>query len=166
MANETSVAPKERVNIVYKSSTGDAQEEVELPFKQLVLAELTDKFKDQRLENRKPTSIDKDNFNHVLSAYDVKAEFNVDNKLAEDDPEAEMHVSLDFKTMKDFEPEAVVQKVPELKKLHELREALLALKGPLSNIPEFRKKIQSIVEDEEQRKQLLAELGLDEEQKE
>ncbi|MDE1996137.1 MAG: type VI secretion system contractile sheath small subunit, partial [Rhizobiaceae bacterium] len=29
MANESSVAPKERVNIRYKPATGDAREEVE-----------------------------------------------------------------------------------------------------------------------------------------
>ena len=31
MAKEGSVAPKERVNIVYKPATGGAQAEVELP---------------------------------------------------------------------------------------------------------------------------------------
>ena len=31
MADDGSVAPKERVNIVYKPATGDAQEQVELP---------------------------------------------------------------------------------------------------------------------------------------
>ncbi|MFW6271572.1 MAG: type VI secretion system contractile sheath small subunit [Desulfosalsimonas sp.] len=162
MARETSVAPKERVNIVYKSSTGDAEQDVELPLKQLVLGEFTDKFSDLRLEDRKATSINKDNFNDVLSAYEVSAEMTVENKLA-DDPDAEMKISLDFKTMRDFEPEAIANKVPELKKLIELRNALLALKGPLSNIPEFRKKIQQLIEDDSQRKQLFAELGLEEE---
>lgn len=161
MARETSVAPKERVNIVYKSSTGDVEQEVELPLKQLVLGEFTDKFSDLRLEDRKTTSINKDNFNDVLSAYEVSAEMTVKNKLA-DDPDAEMKVLLDFKTMRDFEPEAIANKVPELKKLIELRNALLALKGPLSNIPEFRKKIQQLIEDDSQRKQLFAELGLEE----
>ena len=33
MAKEGTVAPKERVNIVYRPATGDAQEEVELPLK-------------------------------------------------------------------------------------------------------------------------------------
>ena len=36
MAKEGSVAPRERVNIVYKPATGDAQEEKELPLKLLV----------------------------------------------------------------------------------------------------------------------------------
>ena len=31
MAKEASVAPKERINIVYKPATGNAQAEIELP---------------------------------------------------------------------------------------------------------------------------------------
>ena len=41
MANEGSVAPKERVNIVYKPATGDAKEEVELPLKMLMIGDYT-----------------------------------------------------------------------------------------------------------------------------
>ena len=51
-------------------------------------------------------------------------------------------------------------KVPELQKLMELREALKALKGPLSNVPEFRKKVQDMVQDPGLRDRLLKELGI------
>ncbi|SCY20642.1 type VI secretion system contractile sheath small subunit [Desulfoluna spongiiphila] len=162
MAKDASVAPKERVNIVYKTSVGDTEEAVELPLKQLVLGHFSDTGQEKRIEDRDSISIDKDNFNEVLNAQNVSVDLNVPNKLSED-PEAEMNVSLDFKTMKDFGPEAVAQKVPELQKLMKLREALQALKGPLSNIPEFRNTIQELVSDETQRKQLLKELGLNEE---
>lgn len=37
MAKEGSVAPKERINITFKPATGNAQEEIELPLKLLVL---------------------------------------------------------------------------------------------------------------------------------
>jgi len=43
-----------------------------------------------------------------------------------------------------------------------LRESLKALKGPLSNIPDFRKKVQEVVKDETARDQLLEALGLKE----
>jgi type VI secretion system protein ImpB len=42
----------------------------------------------------------------------------------------------------------------------ELRAALTALKGPLANIPAFRKKIQVLLGDAEARHKLIAELGL------
>ncbi len=41
MAKQATVAPKERVNIVYKPSLDDAQEDVELPLKMLVLGDFT-----------------------------------------------------------------------------------------------------------------------------
>ena len=36
------------------------------------------------------------------------------------------------------------------------------MKGPLANVPEFRKKIQELVKDEEARVKLLAEIGIEE----
>jgi type VI secretion system protein ImpB len=53
-----------------------------------------------------------------------------------------------------------VDKVPELKQMIELRDALKALKGPLGNIPDFRKKVQELVQDEGVRARLMAELGV------
>ena len=160
MAKEGSVAPKERVNIVYRPATGDAKEEIELPLKVLVMGDFTLQKDSRSVEDRQPINIDKDNFNDVLGAHNVRLETVVDNKLS-DEPDAQMSVNLDFKKMKDFEPDTIIQKVPELKKLLELRDALKALKGPLGNIPEFRKKIQDIVKDDEVKARLLKELGIE-----
>ncbi len=160
MAKEASVAPKERVNIVYKPATGDAKEEVELPLKVLVMGDFTTAKDERPVEDRAPVNIDKDNFDDVLNATNVKMEAVVANKLT-DEPDAQMKVSLDFKRMKDFDPDTIVEKVPELKKLMELRNALKALKGPLGNVPEFRKKIQDIVKDDGTRERLLKELGIE-----
>jgi type VI secretion system protein ImpB len=161
MAKESSVAPKERVNIVYKPATGDAQEEVELPLKVLVMGDFTLQEDETPVEDRKAINIDKDNFNDVLRSRNLALKVNVKNTLA-DEPDAQMSVDLDFKSLKDFDPDAVVNKVPELKRLMELREALLALKGPLGNVPQFRKKIQELVADEGVRERLLSELGIEE----
>ncbi|MCE5248693.1 type VI secretion system contractile sheath small subunit [bacterium] len=160
MAKEGSVAPKERVNIVYRPATGDAQQEVELPLKVLVMGDFTMRADSTPLEDRKPVNIDKDNFNDVLKGQDVKLETVVDDTLSGQE-DAKLSVNLDFKSMKDFEPDAIIQKVPELKKLVELREALKALKGPLGNVPDFRKKIQELVQDEGARARLLKELGIE-----
>ncbi len=161
MAKEGSVAPKERVNIRYKSDTGDAQEEVELPLKMLMLGDYTGRADDTPVEDRKAINIDKDNFNEVMEAQNLKVDLNVADKLSGEEG-AEMSVSLSFKNLKDFGPEGIANQVPELKKLLELRAALNALKGPLGNVPAFRKKIEALLGDEEQRKKLMAELNLGE----
>ena len=50
--------------------------------------------------------------------------------------------------------------ITELKKLIELREALVALKGPLGNVPSFRSKLQELLDNDDAREKLLAELEL------
>jgi len=160
MAKEGSIAPKERVNVMYRPATGDAQEEVELPLKVLVMGDFTQRQDDTMVEDRKAINVDKDNFDEVLKAHKLKLNANVNNKLA-DEADAVMSVDLDFNSLRDFEPDAVLQKVPELKKLYELREALKAIKGPLGNIPEFKKKLSNLVDDAGAREKLLKELGIE-----
>lgn len=164
MAKEGSVAPRERVNIVYKPATGDAQEEKELPLKLLLAGDFTGQKDDRALEDRKPVNVDKDNFNDVMRGMNLKAEFQVSDKLSEKGG-GEIPVNLKFSTLKDMEPEAVAKQVPQLASMLELRDALAALKGPLGNLPEFRKKVQSLVSDPATREKLLKELGGGEEKK-
>ena len=161
MAKEASVAPKERVNIVYRPATGDAKEEVELPLKMLVMGDFTGKPDDRSVEEREPVNIDKDNFDEVLKAQNIGLSVTVPNKLS-GEPDEDMNVSLKFESMKDFGPEAIAKNTPELNRLLELRESLTSLKGPLSNVPDFRKKIQELVKDEAARERLLKELGVEE----
>ena len=66
MASAGSVAPKERINITYKPATGDAQAEVELPLKLLVVGDYTQRADDRPVEERAPINVDKDNFQDVL----------------------------------------------------------------------------------------------------
>ena len=161
MAKEGSVAPKERVNITYKPATGDAQEQVELPLKMLMLGDFTFRADSTPLEERKPISIDKDNFAEVMAKQELAVGVSVPDRLSGTEG-AEMAVKLKFESMRDFEPEGIVRQVPELRQLLELRAALSALRGPLGNIPAFRKKIEALLGDEGSRGKLMAELGLGE----
>ena len=160
MAKEGSVAPKERINIVYKPATGDAKEQIELPLKLLMMGDYTLRSDDRPVEEREPVSVDKDNFNDVLKNHDLKLDLNVPNRLsgAEGD---EMAVGVKFESIKDFDPDRVARQVPELSALLDLRDALTALKGPLGNVPAFRKKIQAVLSDDGNRDKLLKELGLE-----
>ena len=159
MSKEGSVAPKERVNIVYKSETGGAQAEVVLPLKILLVGDYTGRKDDRPVEERTPISIDKSNFNEVMAKQNLGLDINVADKLSSEKG-AEMSVALKFSTLADFTPEGIVNQVPQLKQLLELRAALNALKGPLGNVPAFRKKIQALLGDTDGRSKLMAELGL------
>jgi type VI secretion system protein ImpB len=157
--SEGSVAPKERVNIVYKSNTGDQSEDVELPLKLLVLGDFTGKAIDETVEDRTPININKDNFNDVMSGLNLSLDMNVGDTLSEDD--GEMSVHLDIKSISDLSPDSIASQVPELNSMLEMRKALLALKGPLGNVPSFRKTIQKILNEDDSRAQIMKELGLD-----
>lgn len=157
---DQTVAPKERVNIVYKSQVGDAVEEAELPLKILMVGDYNGRSDDTPLEDRKPINVDGENFNDVLAKQNLSVDLKVGDRLS-GAKDGTLDVHLDFKKLEDFGPEGIVNQVPELKKLLELRQALTALKGPLGNLPAFRKKIQALLGDEASRKQLMKELGLE-----
>jgi len=159
MSSEGSVAPKERVNIIYKSAIGDAQQEVELPLKMLMVGDFKGRPDDQPVEERKPINIDKDNFDEVMSSQKVGLTLGVPNRLS-GEKGAELPVELKFEHLADFGPEGVVAQVPAMRQLLELRAALTALKGPLGNLPAFRKKIQALISDPKGRERLMKELGL------
>jgi type VI secretion system protein ImpB len=159
MATEGSVAPKERVNITYKPATGDAHAEVELPLKLLILGDFTQRADDRSVEERAPINVDKDNYNDVLKAQNLSLDLSVPNRL-EPDSDGNIPVNINFESLADFQPDNIVEKVPELRSIMQLRDALKALKGPLGNIPDFRKKLQELVQDEGARDRLLQELDI------
>jgi type VI secretion system protein ImpB len=166
VAKEGSVAPKERINVKYKPATGDMKEDVELPLKLVMLGDYTLREDDTPLEERTRINVDKDNFSDVMRSQELAVDVKVRNTLAEDDPEAELAANLKFETLKDFEPEQLARQVPELRQLLELRQALVALKGPLGNVPAFRKAIEETLKDADQRDKLMKELGVGAEPKE
>jgi len=139
MAKEGSVAPKERINVTFKPATGGAQEEIELPLKLLAIGDYTHRKDERKVEDRKPISIDKMTFDEVLSKQELELTLSVPNRLQEESSTEELAVKVRVSSMKDFNPASLVEQVPELKKLMELRDALVALKGPLGNPSDTRR---------------------------
>jgi type VI secretion system protein ImpB len=159
MSKETSVAPTERVNIVYQSATGNAQEQVELPLKILMLGDFTGKPDERPIEERAPINVDKDNFNDVMAQQNLQVTLSVPDKLSQEEG-VSLPVTLQFRNLSDFTPESIAHQVPELEKLLRLRASLHALKGPLGNIPAFRRKLQDLLNDADGRQALMRELGM------
>ncbi|TNH42873.1 type VI secretion system contractile sheath small subunit [Photorhabdus luminescens] len=154
-----SVAPKERINIKYVPNTGDQVAEIELPLNLLIVGDLKGTKEDTPIEERQTVSVNKNNFNAVMNEANINLTFNVPNRL-NDNSGDDLPINLEIKSLNDFSPDNVAKKVPELNKLLELREALVALKGPLGNIPAFRTRLQELLGDEKVREQLLKELEI------
>ena len=156
---EGSVAPKERINIKYVPATEGQIAEVELPLNVLVVGDMKGRTEDSSIEERSMVSIDKNTFSSVMGEMDIKLNINVPNKLSEKEDD-ELNVNLGISSLSDFSPDNIVNAVPELKKLLELREALTVVKGPLGNVPAFRARLAELLENDESREQLLKELNL------
>jgi type VI secretion system protein ImpB len=159
MSKESSVAPTERVNILYQSATGNAQEQVELPLKILMLGDFTGQKDERPLEDRAPINVDKDNFSDVMAQQNLQVTLSVPDRLSQEEG-VSMPVTLQFRNLSDFAPESIVHQVPELDKLLKLRTALNALKGPLGNVPAFRRRIQDLLSTADSREKLMKELGM------
>ena len=156
---DTTVAPKERVNITYKAQVGDAQEERELPLKIMAIGDYTGRPDERQLEERDPINIDKDNFNAVMAEQKLGVEVAVPNRLSGD---GELGVSMKFESLKDFEPAGIAKQIPELQDLLAMREALIAVRGPLGGFPKFRRAVEALLKDPEKVSQLMEELSADE----
>lgn len=157
--NDGSIAPKERINVRYVPRTDGQTAEVELPLSLLVTGDLKGKPDDTPLDERQPVAIDKNTFNAVLAQAGIERNVSVPSVL-NGASGARMDVTLKVKSMADLSPDNIAAQVPELKKMLELREALVALKGPMGNIPAFRAQLQALLDNEETREQLIQELGL------
>jgi len=159
MARKGSVAPKERVNIVYRPAV-NSSETKELPLKILVVADVTGKPNEQPVDKRESVQVDKDTFADVMGGFDLGLDIAVPDRLSNDEGQ-ELRASLKFKSPKDFSPDSIVKQVPELNKLLELRKALMALKSPVGNSKEFRDRVRSLLADKDSREKLMRELGID-----
>lgn len=153
-----SVAPKERINIRYVPATGDQQQDVELPLKLLVTGDFKGHGEEVALEDRSTVQIDKDNFDEVLEKAELCIQMDVPSTLGENNEGGTLSVDLRFNSIKDFSPDSIARQVPELSKLLDLREALVALKGPMGNRPAFRKQLQTLLDDDTARSALAKEL--------
>ncbi|EIU7981619.1 type VI secretion system contractile sheath small subunit [Campylobacter coli] len=157
--SDGSYAPKERVNITYKAKTNGQNEDVELPLKLMVMANLKGK-NETPLEEREILQINKINFDQVMRKLDITTSFSVKNTLGTG--AEELDVKLNIASMKDFSPDSLAKQIPELNKLLQLREALMALKGPMGNIPDFRKAVLEALKNEKTKEKLLLEIKQEE----
>ncbi len=132
---ESAVAPKERINIVYQPATGGRKEQIELPLKVMVLGDFNGR-KDAQLQDRSATEVSTPSVDNVMASLDVATEYSVPNTLT---GKGEIKAKLEFNSIKDLNPSAVIEQIPELKKMLGLRDALKALRAPIGNSSEFRK---------------------------
>jgi type VI secretion system protein ImpB len=158
---EKSEIPKSRITLTYRIPQGIEQKELELPFRIVVMGNLSgstpdgkNKSKDQSIDidKRAIRRLDGKNLNKVMADMDLKVTVKVKDCIEPGTDPAnpnEMEVTLPIKGMKSFTPVEIAQNVPKIKALLLLKKLLLEGQAHIDNSKEFRKDLQVISKDKE-----------------
>jgi type VI secretion system protein ImpB len=150
---------KNRVSVTYDVETNGAVETKELPFVVGVIGDYSGHRQDkQEVDERTFYNVDKDNFDNVMKRIGPELSLKVDNVLANDDSQFE--ASLRFNSMKDFEPESIVEQVEPLKKLVETRNQLKVLLSKADRSRDLEKLLKEVLQSADTINSLSDELGL------
>lgn len=141
-----------RVHITYDVETEGAIKMVSLPFVLGVVSALSgDRHKEtdpakklKPFEEREFEDISTVNFDDVLQKAAPALNFAVENKL-EKDSDSKLKVSLDFHSMKDFEPEVIAQKLEPTRQLLDLRQKMHSLLTRLEGQSEADKLLKQVI---------------------
>lgn len=148
--------PPSRINLFLELQEGEAKEKIELPMRLLVLGEYTGHDDQTPVEEREVVNINSNNFESVMKSKDLSMEYTVENKLDEDG--ADLNVDLSFDDMDSFSPENVARQVPELRRMVAMRNLLQDLRNRVVSTSEFRKQLETIVQDKSALSELAEEL--------
>ena len=138
-----------RVQMTYDVEIGDAIENKELPLVVGVVGDFggNSAVPQKRLKERSFVGIDRDNFDEVMKGVEPRAAYRVKNELTGEG--GEFAVDLTFRSMDDFRPEAIVNKVEPLKKLLEARTKLADLRNKLAGNDKLEEMLEQIIHDTE-----------------
>lgn len=153
-----------RVHITYDVETGGAVAKKELPFVVGIMGDFAGENKQslKPLKDRRFVQVDRDNFDDVLKRMNPKLEFKVDNTLTDEEGK-EMSVNLEFNSLADFEPAAVVNQVEPLRKLMETRNKLRDLMTKVDRSEELEDILEKVLSNSDDLDKLANELSLGEE---
>ena len=129
----------------------------ELPFKIVAMGDYTLRPEDTEVGERKRVMVNKDDFSNVMKNFHLSLDLTVKNRMVKGDEQ--LPVQLKFESLKDFRPEAIAKQVPQLQKLLALRNAVKALRNPMSGKKEFVKQLNAILKDEDQVQKIVAMLA-------
>ncbi len=131
---------------------GPENEGVELPYRVLVIGNFSgsdDRDPLQASKSLADRSIyrirKREDFDTVLQEIDPWLTFTVPNRISADE-KSEVEIRLDFKSIRDFHPDAIVTKVPILSALLEKRKQILHAKLMMLTDPEPKEKLQQFLQ--------------------
>lgn len=162
--------PESRLMLTYRTTVNGEPRDVDLPFRLLILGDLSQgASKDRReyqvevaeqdengeisrktvtkkdgLDARKLRTLDGENLDKVMRDMDIHLKMQVQNRIDVPLPPEErppLSVELKFDSMDAFSPRAIVRSVPQLQALSMLKTLLQEVQANLDNRKEFRELI-------------------------
>jgi type VI secretion system protein ImpB len=147
----TDEIPKSRITLTYRIPQGIEQKEVNLPFRVLILGDLsTGSSKDRKLEldKRDIRRLDGKNLNKVMADMNMSVECTVQNRIDPGNAET-IAVKLPITSMKSFTPAEIARNVPKIRALRLLKKLLLEVQANIDNSKDFRKLLRALAGNED-----------------
>lgn len=156
---------KPRVHITYDVETEGSAVKKELPFVVGVMGDFSGDNTEalKPLKDRRFVQIDRDNFDDVLKRMSPSLKLKVENTLSDD--ESEFEVKLNFNSIDDFEPAAVVNQVEPLRKLMETRNKLRDLMTKIDRSEELENVLEEVLSNTASLDSIAKDLKLEETEK-
>lgn len=153
------IIPRSRLNLRYRTMIEGELKEVELPFRIMLLGDLSHGSSVDRendLESRRLRTLDGRNLDAIMENMRITLSTQVKNRIAQSDETLE--VSIPIKNRASFNPDQVAANVPKIRGLMLLRKLILEMQSTIDNRKELRRLIQEIWSNPEQLQKLQKEL--------
>ncbi|NMO18638.1 type VI secretion system contractile sheath small subunit [Pyxidicoccus fallax] len=149
--------PTSRITLTYRTTINGKEEEVDLPFRMLALADLSlGSSKDRRvdLDERRLRSVKPGGLDDLMKDMGMSIEFQVPDRTSASG-DGTLDVKLPLERMKSFHPDEFVQHVPKLKALLLMRKLLLEMQADIDNRKELWRTLSELYARPEDIQQLL-----------
>lgn len=141
--------PKSRLMLRYKTEVDGELKDKELPFRLLVMGDLSQglsKDRKQDFEERKIRHMD-GTIDSMMKDMDMELSISVPNRITPS-KSSNLDVKLKIDSMKSFQPGVIAESIPQLKSLIRLREMVQEFESTVDNNKGFRNLVKDILKDE------------------
>jgi type VI secretion system protein ImpB len=145
----TDEIPRSRITLTYRTTVRGEPEDVTLPFRVLILGDLsngTSRDRALELDKRQIRRLDGKNLNHVMADMGMSMSFNVKNRINPKSSSDEFQVTLPVDSTKSFQPAEVAKQVPRVRALLLMKKLLLEAQANFDNRKDFRNLLREVAQ--------------------
>jgi type VI secretion system protein ImpB len=146
----TDEIPKSRITLTYRTEVRGEPEEVSLPFRVLVMGDLsggTSRDRKVDLDQRQMRGLDGKNLDAVMADMNMVLRLTVPNKINPQAAGDDLKIELPVRGIKSLAPAEIAKNVPRIRALLLLKKLLLEAQANLDNRKDFRKLVRALATD-------------------